>query len=46
MTTKSCKTYPAEMVIRGYLTGHAWRLYKSGERTICGVSMPNENERT
>ena len=38
---KSCKTYPFEMVIRGYLTGHAWRLYKSGERTICGVSMPN-----
>ena len=38
---KDCKTYPVEMVIRGYLTGHAWRLYKSGERTICGVSMPN-----
>ena len=38
---KSCKTYPVEMVIRGYLTGHAWRLYKSGGRTICGVSMPN-----
>ena len=38
---KDCKTYPVEMVIRGYLTGHAWRLYKSGERNICGVSMPN-----
>ena len=38
---KDCKTYPVEMVIRGYLTGHAWRLYKSGGRTICGVSMPN-----
>ena len=38
---KSCKTYPVEMVIRGYLTGHAWRLYKSGSRTICGVSMPD-----
>ena len=38
---KSCKTYPVEMVIRGYLTGHAWRLYKSGDRTICGVSMPD-----
>ena len=38
---KSCKTYPVEMVIRGYLTGHAWRLYKSGGRTICGVSMPD-----
>ena len=28
------------MVIRGYLTGHAWREYNSGKRTICGVSMP------
>ena len=38
---KDCKTYPVEMVIRGYLTGHAWRMYKFGERTICGVSIPN-----
>jgi len=30
-----------EMVIRGYLSGHADRLYKSGLRTICGVNMPN-----
>jgi len=29
-----------EMVIRGYLTGHAWRVYKSGKREICAVSMP------
>ena len=29
-----------EMVIRAYLCGHAWRLYKSGIRTICGVNMP------
>jgi len=29
-----------EMVIRGYLTGHAWREYKAGKRTLCGVSMP------
>lgn len=29
-----------EMVIRGYLTGHAWREYKAGRRTLCGVSMP------
>ena len=28
------------MVIRGYLAGHAWRLYKSGHRSICGVDMP------
>ncbi len=38
---RDCKTYPVEMVIRGYLTGHAWRIYKSGGRTICGVSMPD-----
>jgi len=37
---KSCKTFPVEMVIRGYLTGHAWRLYRSGKREICGVNMP------
>ena len=37
---KSCKTFPVEMVIRGYLTGHAWRLYRSGKREICGVIMP------
>jgi phosphoribosylaminoimidazole-succinocarboxamide synthase len=30
-----------EMVIRGYLTGHAWREYKAGQRTLCGVSMPD-----
>jgi phosphoribosylaminoimidazole-succinocarboxamide synthase len=29
------------MVIRGYLTGHAWRTYKSGKREICGVKMPD-----
>ena len=42
-----CKPYKVEMVIRGYLTGHAWREYKSGKRTICGVPMPDgmrENE--
>ena len=32
--------YPVEMVIRGYLTGHAWREYKAGKREICGVAMP------
>ncbi len=36
----SCKTYPVEMVIRGYLTGHAWREYSGGKRIICGVAMP------
>jgi len=37
---KMCDSLPIEMVIRGYLTGHAWREYKSGKRTICGVPMP------
>ena len=37
-----------EMVIRGYLSGHAWRTYKSGGRILCGVHMPDgmkENDR-
>lgn len=33
--------FKVEMVIRGYLTGHAWREYKSGKREICGVPMPD-----
>jgi phosphoribosylaminoimidazole-succinocarboxamide synthase len=42
-----CNAYRVEMVIRGYLTGHAWREYKSGKRMLCGVPMPeglNEND--
>lgn len=35
-----CKPFPIEMVIRGYVTGHAWRTYRSGERVLCGVTMP------
>lgn len=35
-----CEPFKVEMVIRGYLTGHAWRTYKSGLRTLCGVSLP------
>jgi phosphoribosylaminoimidazole-succinocarboxamide synthase len=35
-----CEPYKVEMVIRGYLAGHAWREYKSGKREICGVTMP------
>jgi len=35
-----CEPYKVEMVIRGYLAGHAWREYKSGKRKICGVEMP------
>lgn len=34
-----CQPFPVEMVIRGYLCGHAWREYKSGKRSICGLKM-------
>lgn len=36
-----CQPFKVEMVIRGYLSGHAWREYKSGKRQICGVPMPD-----
>lgn len=36
----SCEPFRIEMVIRAYLTGHAWRTYKSGKRILCGVSLP------
>lgn len=36
-----CEPFKVEMVIRGYLSGHAWREYKAGKRTICGVPMPD-----
>ena len=36
-----CEPFKIEMVIRGYLTGHAWRTYKSGKREMCGVKMPD-----
>lgn len=36
----ACEPFRIEMVIRGYLAGHAWREYKSGKRLICGVEMP------
>jgi phosphoribosylaminoimidazole-succinocarboxamide synthase len=36
-----CTPYKVEMVIRGYLSGHAWREYKAGKRMICGVAMPD-----
>ena len=35
-----CEPFKVEMVIRGYLTGHAWREYRDGKREICGVNMP------
>ena len=34
-----CEALPVEMVIRGYLCGHAWREYKSGKRELCGIAM-------
>lgn len=37
---KKCETYPVEMVVRGYLAGHAAREYKAGKRTLCGVTLP------
>lgn len=43
-----CEPFKVEMVIRGYLTGHAWREYKSGKRSLCGVPLPEgmkENEK-
>ncbi len=44
---KKAEPFKVEMVIRGYLTGHAWRTYKSGERQLCGIALPEgmkENE--
>ena len=43
-----CEPYKVEMVVRGYLAGHAWREYKAGKRSLCGVPLPDglrENEK-
>ena len=37
---KKCKPFRIEMVVRGNLTGHAWRTYNSGKRELCGVNLP------
>ncbi len=37
---QKCEPFKIEMVVRGNLVGHAWRTYQSGQRTICGVEMP------
>ena len=45
---KLCTPFKVEMVIRGYLSGHAWREYRDGKRVLCGVPMPEgmkENDR-
>src|SRR5580704_3318815 len=36
-----CEPFKVEMVIRGYLAGHAWREYSAGKRQVCGVSLPD-----
>jgi phosphoribosylaminoimidazole-succinocarboxamide synthase len=36
-----CEAYQVEMVVRGYLSGHAWRTYQSGKRELCGVPLPD-----
>lgn len=38
---KKCVPFKIEMVVRGNLTGHAWRTYASGQRELCGATMPN-----
>lgn len=35
-----CEPFKVEMVIRGYLAGHLWRTYRGGDRTLCGVALP------
>lgn len=35
-----CQPFAVEMVVRGHLSGHAWRTYKAGGRILCGVSLP------
>ena len=43
-----CEPFKVEMVIRGYLAGHAWREYRDGKREMCGVALPEgmvENQR-
>ena len=37
---KMCSPFKVEMVIRGYLAGHAWREYAAGKRSVCGVTLP------
>jgi phosphoribosylaminoimidazole-succinocarboxamide synthase len=45
---RKCEPFKVEMVVRGYLAGHAWREYQSGKRILCGVKLPEglkENDR-
>ncbi len=48
MVGLACDTLPVEMIVRGYLCGSSWRTYKSGQRCICGITLPDgmrENEK-
>ena len=38
---RMCEPFKVEMVIRGYLAGHAWRVYRNGKRDLCGVKLPD-----
>ncbi|MCA1803073.1 MAG: phosphoribosylaminoimidazolesuccinocarboxamide synthase [Rhodothermaceae bacterium] len=40
MIAKRCSSLPVEVVVRGYLAGHAWRTYSAGTRILCGVELP------
>ena len=45
---RRCTPFKVEMVVRGYLTGHAWREYSAGRKNVCGVLLPDglkENDR-
>ena len=35
-----CEPFPVEMIVRSFLTGSSWRTYKSGKRTLCGITLP------
>src|ERR1700741_3581351 len=37
---RMCNPFKVEMVIRGYMAGHAWRTYSSGKHELCGVALP------
>jgi phosphoribosylaminoimidazole-succinocarboxamide synthase len=41
MIAKKCSSLPVEVVVRGYLAGHAWRTYSAGSRTLCGAVLPD-----
>ncbi len=40
---KHCEPFKVEMVIRGYLSGHAWREYRDGKRILCGVEIASKH---